>query len=57
MNCWRAGVSPVHGVATGIADLDRGLELLLEAEAELMLVGSDLLSEILAGTNLVGERQ
>jgi hypothetical protein len=53
MNCLRATASSVHGVGTGIADLDLGLELCLEAEAELMSTGSDMLEEMLAGTNLV----
>ena len=57
MNCWRAGVSPVHGVSTGVPELDLGLELLLEAEDGMMSLGSDMLTEILAGTNLVGGRQ
>ena len=56
MLAWRAGVSPVHGTGTGIADLDLGLELLLEAEDTMMSLGGDMLTEILAGTNLVGEK-
>jgi hypothetical protein len=48
MTCAHATASNVHGVATGIADLDLGLELLIDAQEVDLELGSDILRDSLS---------
>lgn len=47
MNCRRATASLVHGVGTGIKDLDTGLELLIEAQRnDELALGGEILKDM-----------
>ena len=53
MSCLKATASAVHGAGTGFPDLEYGLAFFFSAQESLLCEGGDILTEILAGTNIL----